>query len=125
MLVVAELSWAFVQQAALAHSVRDGLVHLARRALPDTSGVVQVTAAVIAETRNVVIYGNVAGTGTRKLPGLAAGQITVTNAGSGNVRVQVAYPYQSLLGGSLPFFGYASSAATNFTLRVDSSMRAL
>ncbi|MEO6186895.1 MAG: TadE family protein [Steroidobacteraceae bacterium] len=125
LLATAELSRAFIQYATLAHSVRDGVVHLSRRALPDTTGVVRVTSAVVTETRNVVMFGNTAGTGTLKLPGLAAGQITVSDAGAGNVRVQVNYSYQSLLGGSLPMMGYGSNLSTNFTLRVDNTMRAL
>jgi Flp pilus assembly protein TadG len=125
MLAVVELSRAFIQYATLAHNARDGVVYLARRAIPDTTGVVQVTGAVITETRNVVVFGNVAGTGTSVLPGLVPGHVTVTDAGGGNVRVDVSYPYQSLVGGSLPLFGFGSDISTNFTLRVDNTMRAL
>ena len=125
LIAVAEISRAFVQYAQLAHSVRDAVRHLAGRALLGTTGVVNINATLNTQIRNLVVYGNTTGSGSAILPGLVVGQVTVSDAGGGNVRVVVNYPFQSLFGGTIPSFGFGSSTSTNFTLTVDNTMRAL
>jgi len=132
---IVEFGNVFYQHALLADSVRNAARYLASNAITDGSGVVNISTATGA-TQNLVVYGNTCGntcpgggTANPLLPGLAAGQVTVTTQkdpdGSTDVIVSVAYPYQSLFGGSIPNFVATGSVNTAFTLNVFTSMHAL
>jgi Flp pilus assembly protein TadG len=120
-----ELSRVFIQYTTLSHAVRNAVRHVAGRAIPDTTGIVNLTAPVIAEARNLVVFGSPVASGTPVLPGLATGQVAVTDVGGGDVRVQVNYPYQALFGARLPTFGVGTAPGLAFTLTVTNTMRAL
>lgn len=126
---IAELGNVFYQYAQLADAARNADRYLGSNAIPDGSGVVSISSTVAGATRNLVVYGNTGGTGSPLLPGLAVGQVTVATQadadGSTDVTVSVAYPYQSLFGGSIPNFVSAGSVSTAFTLNVFTSMHAL
>ena len=121
-----EVGRAFVQYAVLANTVRNAARHLAAKASLGTTQTVFISAALLAETRNLAVYGNEIGTGTPKLPGLSAGQVLVSDAGGNNVRVSASYPFQPLFGAQLPTFGTSSSPiSTAFNMTIDVTMRAL
>jgi len=120
---------------------RDGLFDLAHRHLeellrdlfekhwdkitfgPLIQGAAWTTLA--AQGKYLAAYGNIAGTGTALLPSLSISQITVAqDATNNNVTVTAAYPYKSLFGAAMPNF-MGGSIATNFTLTIATSMRAL
>jgi len=123
---VVELGRAFVQFSLLADAARDADRYLASNALLGSTGVVNISAAMSTAAKNLVVYGNPAGTGSPLLPGLATGQVTVANDASNDVSISVAYPYQSLFGGSIPKFFTSGSIGTGaMTLTVYTSMRAL
>jgi len=126
---IAEFGNVFYQYAMLADGARDADRYLASNAITDSSGVVTVSSTVSNATKNLVVYGNAGGTGSPLLPGLAVGQVTVATQadpdGSTDVTVSVAYPYQSLLGGSIPNFASAGTIGTAFTLNVFTSMHAI
>ncbi len=85
-----------------------------------------ITPEVEADARNLVVYGNTAGTGTPKLPSLSTGQISVSDAGGGLVQVQADYAYQPLTGSFLETFGLGSGdTSLAVTLTAAASMRAL
>jgi Flp pilus assembly protein TadG len=125
MLATVEVGRAFVQFATLSHAVRNSVRHVAERALLGTTGVVALTSVLQTEARNLVVYGNTAGSGAPVVPGLTTGQVNVLNAGGGSVAVQVVYPYQSLVAGALPDFGFAGTLSTAFTFNITTTMRAL
>jgi len=121
-----EFGRAFVQFSLLADAARNADRYLATKAVLGASGVVSISGNASTATKNLVVYGNVGGTGTVLLPGLAVGQVTVSSDGSNNVSVSVAYPYQSLFGGTIPkFFTSGSIGSGGMTLNVYTSMRAL
>lgn len=123
---VCELGNALVQFSMLTDAARDADRYLASNALLGSTGVVNVSPAVTAATQNLVVYGNAAGNGTPLLPGLTPGQVTIAVDASNNVSVAIAYPYQSLLGGTLPLFVNDGSINTGaITLNVYTSMVAL
>jgi Flp pilus assembly protein TadG len=122
---ICELGNAYVQFSVLADTARDADRYLASNALLGSTGVVNLSPALAAAAQNLVVYGNVNGAGTPLLPQLAPGQVTVAVDASNNVSVSVAYPYQSLFGGTLPLFVNDNSLNTNFTLNVYTSMVAL
>lgn len=125
MLVTVEVGRAFVQYSTLSNAVRNSVRHVAEYAMRGTTGVVTLSSALQTEAQNLVVYGNAGGSGAPLVPGLVRGQVTVTNAGGGNVAVRVLHPYQSLLGGAIPAFGFGADVVTAFTLDVSTTMRAL
>lgn len=126
MFAIVELGRAFVQYTVLANAVRNASRYLADSALNGTTGVVVVTPALQAATRNLVVHGNEAGAGAAILPGLAPAQVTVADAGGNNVRVSALYPYQPLLGATLPNLGVGPSVIDmTFNMNVAVTMRAL
>jgi Flp pilus assembly protein TadG len=126
MLATAELGRAFYQDNTLTKAVRDGARYLADQAINSTTGVIPtpIEATTQTQAKNLVVYGNIAGTGTPLLPGLAPGQITVTTLDPLHVQVSAAYPYQPIFA-SLPGFGLTSDISTGITLSAATTMRAL
>jgi Flp pilus assembly protein TadG len=123
---VVEFGRAFVQFSALSDAARDADRYLASNALAGSTGVVNLSGAVSGSAKNLVVYGNAAGSGTPLLPGLAVSQVTVASDASNDVSISVAYPYQSLFGGTIPkFFSSGSISTGAMTLKVYTSMRAL
>ena len=126
MLATVELSRGFIQYTVLSDAVRNGARHAAGRALLGTTQKVNISTALITETRNLVVYGNQAGTGNAQLPGLTAQQVTVSDAGDNNVLVTALYPYQPLFGVRLPGFGVGGNSNTmTFNMQIAVTMRAL
>jgi Flp pilus assembly protein TadG len=122
---VTEIGRLLVRYNALTKAMQDGARYAAAYALLGTTGAVNVDAQLQSEVRNVVVYGNPAGSGTPVLAGLQPSQIQVVDAGGDLVRVDVAYPYQPLFGTALPKFGLGSSLNTAFTMQASITMRAL
>jgi Flp pilus assembly protein TadG len=123
MFAAVELGRAYVQYTVLADASRNAIRHVAEMATRGTQRVT-ITDPLIAAARNLVVYGNEAGTGTAVLPGLQPNQITVVDAGNNNVQITSAYPYQPLFGPQLPTF---RNGAINsmFTMSIVVTMRAL
>jgi Flp pilus assembly protein TadG len=123
---VVEFGRAFVQFTTLASAARDADRYLASHALGGTTGVISISGADSGTAKNLVVYGNAAGSGTPLLPGLAVSQVTVASDATNDVSIGVAYPYQSLFGGSIPKIFTSGSISTGaMTLNVYTSMRAL
>lgn len=125
LMMIVEVGRLLAQYDTLTKSVRNGARYLAANSLLGTTGVVSITAAAQAATANLVVTGNVNGTGAKLLPGLAVANIAVANAGGGYVSVSASYPYQPLLGAVLPRFGYGPPTSFSFPLNSTVVMRAL
>jgi len=127
MLVIAtaEFGRAFLQYNALTMAVRDGVRHLAGRALFGSTGTVSISGGLQQETQNLVVYGNIWGAGGPVLPGLTAADVTVADAGGGNVSVLAAYPYNPIFA-FVPRFTFGTAInVTGITLQTGVTMRAL
>lgn len=124
-LLTAEMTNAFVDHNTLSKATRNGARYLAANAALGTTGVVVLRPEVIDATRNLVVYGNVSGTGTPVLDGLTAANVQVTDLGGNNVQLTTNYAYSGLLGGTLPTFGYGSDIGLLANLQATVSMRAL
>jgi len=126
MMATAEITRAFIDHNTLTKAVRNGARYavLHENAFRGTTGVVVIAAAVRAETRNLVVYGNIAGTGTPVLPGMAPGDVTVTHLGGNNIEISADYLNNGILGPILPnFFGGDINLLHNLEATV--TMRAL
>jgi hypothetical protein len=122
---ITEVGRAIVRYNTLTKAVQDGARYAAAYALLGTTGAVNVDAQLQSATRNVVVYGNTAGTGQPLLQGLLPSQILLVDAGGDEIRVDAAYPYQPLLGTVLPNLGLGGSINTSFVMQTSVSMRAL
>lgn len=112
--ITTEFGRAMYQYNTLTKTVRDGARYLSMRA-PNTS---------ITETRNLIVYGNTAGTGTPLAPGLTTANVptpvwqsTGANPVINTVTVQInGYTFQSMFATvfGLPFgsITYANITAT-------------
>ena len=124
MLGTAEVGRLMFQYNTLTKTVRDGARYVASRAAVGTTRVVNITVPVRDETRNLVVTGNTAGTGSPLLPGFAVGSVTVSNAGNGFVSVTATYTFEPVLT-SLPSFGSGASINLAMPLTATVIMRAL
>jgi Flp pilus assembly protein TadG len=123
---IVELGHIFVESSTLADAARNADRYLASKALLGSTGVVNLSAPIVAAAQNLAVYGNTGGGGAPLLPGLATGQFTVANDASNNVSVTIAYPYTSLFGGAIPlFFRPGEINTANITLTAYTSIRAL
>lgn len=98
-----EFGRAYFTYNILAKAVRDGARYAATTGAT-SSGTLDATA--ITKTKNVVVYGNSAGSGTKKILDLQTNQVTVTQTFVSSfeqyTNVIVAYPYQPLFSLVLP-----------------------
>jgi Flp pilus assembly protein TadG len=125
MLASVELTRGFVQYMVLTDAVRNGARYVAAKALFGTTQTVDISTALRDETRNLVVYGNVAGTGSAALQGFLPSTVAVTDAGNSNVQVTAVYAYQPLFGSQLPKFGTGPSKTMAFNMSISVTMRAL
>ena len=125
MLATAEVTRAFVDHNTLTKAVRNGARYVAANAYQGTTGVVFVGAVLRAETQNLIVYGNIAGTGAPVLPGLTPADITVTDVGANNVQVSAAHTISGLLGPVLRSFHGGSDMNMVHNLQATVTMRAL
>jgi Flp pilus assembly protein TadG len=122
---VTELGRVMIRYNALTKAVRDGARYASAYALLGTTGTVWIDGQLVSETRNVVVYGNAAGTGSPVLGGLATSQVSLTAVNAEEIRVSVVYPYVPMLGNSIPSFGTGSNLSAAFSMQASVNMRAL
>jgi Flp pilus assembly protein TadG len=124
MLGVAEIGNAVLQYNALTQHVRDGARYISANADQGSTNTVLLTTESIANTANVVAYGQVAA-GSPLLPGLSAGNVTVTDLGNGNISVSVSYNYQPLFVSGIPSLVQGGRIGGNLTMNVEVIVRGL
>lgn len=120
-----EVTSAFVDFNTLTKAARNGVRHVAANAILGTTGVVTLTPELVSDTRNLVVYGNAAGTGEAVLSGFAAGNVVVSAISTDVVQVSATYNYTGILGATLSSFGYGTDSSLAHSLRATVSMRAL
>lgn len=125
LLGVSELGKAFVQYNTLNKSVREAARHVAGAALLGTTGTVLITPDLENEGRNLVVYGNIAGSGSPRLPELSIVHVSVTDGGNDMVLVQADYPYVPITGPVLETFGFGEKPGLEVALTASVVMRAL
>jgi Flp pilus assembly protein TadG len=123
-LAVTEIGHALLQYNSLTQSLRDGARQLANTAAKGSTRTVDPSAAELIEVGNLIAYGSKTA-GTPLLPGLTAGNVTVSQLGDQMLSIRVDYPYQPLLVGDIPIFFQSGSVSTNFTLSAEMVVRAL
>jgi Flp pilus assembly protein TadG len=124
---VSELGNALMQQNTLNKSVRDAARQVAGLALLGTTGTVLLSPDLQVDARNLVVYGNVDGVGSPRLPALSVGQVSVSVSDAVNnlVTVQANYAYNPIVSPVLQTFGIGTGPSLAITLRASVTMRAL
>lgn len=123
---LAEVGRLINQYDTLDKAVRDGARYAASVSSPGTTGFVSITSTMQTHIQNLVVYGNIDGTGSALLPGLTPSDISVSATG-GNLYVEVSatYTYEPILGASLITFGLGTPIRLDVPLTSVCVMRAL
>jgi len=127
LLATIELGRGFMQYNTMVKTIRDGAGFAAKvaRTSAGTTGLVTFDAGDIGRIRNLVVHGNVAGTGPTVLPGLSTTDVDVTSPGGGDIAVNISYDYQPLFL-RLPKFGSGGDInVSNFQFQNRVTMRVL
>ncbi|HEY5666331.1 MAG TPA: TadE/TadG family type IV pilus assembly protein [Gammaproteobacteria bacterium] len=122
---VTEIGRVLIRYNTLTKALQDGARHASVYGLAGSTQVVNIDAALNNEIRNLVVYGNTAGTGTPLLDGLIPGQVTVTVPQAGWIQVDASYPYVPAMGTRIPSFGLGATPTMVFNLDASVTMRAL
>jgi Flp pilus assembly protein TadG len=125
LLATAEVGRMLSQYNTLAKSVRDAARYMASKASGGTGGVINLKKSDCDNATNLAVTGNINGTGAPLLPGLSAGNFTISDAGGGYVNVSASYTYAPMLGAQLSRFGYGSNINVAVPLKTTVVMRAL
>lgn len=125
MLATAEFGRLICQYDTLTKAVRDGARYAASTSALGSTGLVDITPAIQTAVGNLVATGNINGTGGALLPGFAAADVTVSDAGNGYVSVTAVYTFVPMVGKTLPSFGVGKPISLAVTLNAGSVMRAL
>jgi TadE-like protein len=131
LMATAEFGRLLYQYNTLTKTVRDGARYAAREA-SITSGsthILDLESEIISRTENLVIHGNILGTGPALVPGLTAEGVDVIEAvdASGNpngfVRVSATFQFAPAMGSTLPTFGFGEPLDLTATLTASVVMR--
>lgn len=126
LLATAEMGRLLFQYNTLMKAVRDGARYAAAHVAGDGTRTVSISTQVENETRNLVVTGNIAGTGAPVLPNLTIENVDVDDAENGFVRVEVInYNFTPIIGDVLPSFGFGNAINLNMPLPATVEMRAL
>jgi hypothetical protein len=124
MIAAGEITNAFMQHNTLTKAVRDGARYAAGTAI-NGAKVLDLSATIIGETRNLVVYGNESGSGSPVLPNFTVAAVSVSDIGGNNIEVRAQYAYTGVIGSVIPAFGFGPDASTGMTLEASDRMRAL
>lgn len=113
-IATAEFGRAFWQYNALTKTVRDAARHASSAGLFGSTGVVVVTTELRTQVQNLVVYGNVAGSGSPLLEGLSPAGVTVESPGGGDILVRTTFGYTPIFGFVPTFSGGGWSTAYDF-----------
>ncbi len=128
LLAVSEVGRILYQYNTLTQAQRDGARYLAMEAIKGSTGVIELDYATGENadlTRNLIVYGNTAGTGVPLLEGLSTTDITLSVVNPTHIRVDVVYNFTPIWDITLPTFGYGAAIDLSFPLRSSIVMRAL
>ncbi len=125
MLATAEFGRAFYQYNTLTKSIRDGARYLSDNSL-NGAGVIELGGSTSTAVKNLVVFGNSAGSGDALLDGLSASDITITAVDSKHLKVSASFSYTPIIAAGVPKFGGDSQRwDTNFTFQSSTTVRAL
>ena len=125
LLATAEFGRAFFQYNTLTKSIRDGARYLSDNSL-NGAGVIELDGTTSTATKNLIVFGNSAGSGNALLEGLSTGDISITTVDSLHLKVSASFSYTPIFAAGIPKFGGGSQVwDTNYTFQSSTTVRAL
>ena len=125
LLATAEFGRAFYQYNTLTKSIRDGARYLSDNSL-NGAGVIELDGATSTAVKNLIVFGNSAGSGTALLDGFSTSDITITTIDSMHLKVSASFTYAPIIAAGIPSFGADSQIwDTNYTFQSSTTVRAL
>lgn len=121
----AEFGRMISQINTLHKAVRDGARYAASVSPYGTTGLAYVTPLIQLEVTNLVVTGNINGTGPPLLPGLTPADVKVSIVNTDYVQVSVTYTYEPITGVTLQTFGIGGSMPLAVPLAAACVMRVL
>jgi hypothetical protein len=117
LLAIAEFGRAFWEYNTLTQTVRDAGRYASSQGLFGSTGVVIVTEQLRTDVANLVVYGNVTGSGAPLLDGLSPDNVTVESPGEDDILVRATYAYTPIFdfipnfrgGGVSPFLNFEAT----------------
>lgn len=125
MVGVTEIGRILYQYNTLNKANRDAVRYLTGEAAVGSTDVIFINDALEAQTKNLVVYGNIAGSGPPLIGGLTVGDVTVSIVDALHVGVDVVFEYDPIFSASLETFGYGAGPLLAFDLYSSVVMRAL
>ncbi|PQP03126.1 pilus assembly protein TadG [Pseudomonas frederiksbergensis] len=129
LLSLGEFGRMLYQYNVLLQASRDADRFVASQAWNSTLGEVSLSNTLLAQTKNVAVYGVPANTGAAVVSGLTTADVAVAAVGIDHVRVTITYNFCPVIGsgncaGSIPGF-FGSQIALSIPLVATTVMRAL
>ena len=125
MLATAEFGRAFYQYNTLTKSIRDGARYLSDNSL-NGAGVIELGGSASTAAKNLIVFGNSAGSGDALLEGFSTSDITITTIDSKHLKVSASFSYTPIIAAGIPSFGSDSQTwDTNYTFLSSTTVRAL
>lgn len=125
LLGIAEFGRMLYQYNSLLQGSRDAGRFVAGKAWNATLGQIELSGALLAQTKNVAVYGvPIVQSGNEVVPGLNAANVQVSAVGSEHVQVSISYIFQPVIGTGIPAL-IGDAIPMNFPLVATTVMRAL
>lgn len=128
-IATAELGKLLYDYNTLTKAQRNGVRFLASHVRTgETSNITSSTSveySYVAPAANLVVYGDITGSGTPLLPGLSTDDVTFDAPNGNEIRVTVAYDYTPMVFTSLPMFGLGDPVDLGLTLSSAITIRAM
>ncbi len=125
LLATAEFGRAFYQYNTLTKSIRDGARYLSDNSL-NGAGVIELGGSTSTTVKNLIVFGNSAGSGDALLDGFSTSDITITTIDNKHLKVSASFSYTPIIAAGIPSFGADSQTwDTNYTFQSSTTVRAL
>jgi len=126
LIATAELGRLVYDYNTLTKAQRNGVRHLAIHAEKGNTDIYVASGSQYAtEATNLVVFGNIAGTGNAVLSGFTANDVVVDDPTQDEVRVTVSYDYTPMVFTSIPTFGLGTAIPLTLTLSSSVTMTAM
>jgi Flp pilus assembly protein TadG len=123
LLAFGEFGRMLYQYNILLQASRDAGRYAASQALSPV-GIIDLSGTVLAQTKNVAVYGVPVSTGSAVLSGLTTGAVDVAAMGADHVRVTITYTYIPVVGTAIPSI-FGNQISLSIPLVASTVMRAL
>jgi len=109
----------------LIKATRDSARYVSQNAALGASNTIDLSATLIGEAQNLLVYGATGGGASKILTSLSVGDVTVTSPDANHIQVSASYSYTPTIGNSIPGFGITDGIQFAFPVQSSIVMRAM